>query len=247
MSRGGSSAGYDRTITIFSPEGRLYQIEYAFKAVKNCGVTAVAVRGEDSVCVVTQRKVPDKLMVADSVSRMFKITDRIGVCCLGMIPDAKAQVQRFRQEAGEFEHKYGYKMPVDYFAKRIADVTQVYTQRAGMRPPAVSFIVIGIDEEKGPMLYKCDPAGYYLGYKAVAAGHKEQEATNYLEKRMKQNVNPAYNDTVQTAISVLQQTIAVDFKPSDIEVFVVKTGAPRFSKLADNEVDAHLTAISERD
>mmetsp|Transcript_49864 Transcript_49864/g.128316 ORF Transcript_49864/g.128316 Transcript_49864/m.128316 type:complete len:166 (+) Transcript_49864:348-845(+) len=101
-------------------------------------------------------------MVADSVSRMFKITDRIGVCCLGMIPDAKAQVQRFRQEAGEFEHKYGYKMPVDYFAKRIADVTQVYTQRAGMRPPAVSFIVIGIDEEKGPMLYKCDPAGYYV-------------------------------------------------------------------------------------
>ncbi|KAL2940505.1 Proteasome subunit alpha type-6 [Bienertia sinuspersici] len=116
MSRG-SGAGYDRHITIFSPEGRLFQVEYAFKAVKSGGVTSIAVRGKDSVCVVTQKKVPDKLLDQTSVSHLFQITKFIGLLATGMTADAKSLVQQARNEAAEFRHKFGYEMPVDVLAR----------------------------------------------------------------------------------------------------------------------------------
>ncbi|KAL3155501.1 Polyamine N-acetyltransferase 1 [Trebouxia sp. C0009 RCD-2024] len=246
MSRG--SGGYDRHITIFSPEGRLYQVEYAFKAVKAAGITSIAVRGKDSVCFVTQKKVTDKLIDPTSVTHMFKITKQIGVLVTGQLADAKSQVQKARSEAAEFRFKYGYEMPVDFLAKVLADQAQVYTQHAYMRPLAVIPILIGIDEERGPQLYKVDPAGYYVGYKATSAGAKDQEAENYLEKKFKGNPQYSFDEAVQMAITALQSVLSEDFKPSQIEVGVVRDDAQKaFRVLTNSEVEEHLTAISERD
>jgi len=169
----GSSAGYDRHITIFSPEGRLYQVEYAFKAIKTSGLTSIGVRGKDSCVVLTQRKVPDKLYDGTSVTNMHHITDTVGLVMTGMVADARYAVQRLRNEAAEFKNNYGYEIPVSYLAKRAADVAQIYTQHASMRPLGVAMIIVGIDDEgetKLPQLFRCDPAGYYVGYKATSAG-----------------------------------------------------------------------------
>mmetsp|Transcript_9562 Transcript_9562/g.15684 ORF Transcript_9562/g.15684 Transcript_9562/m.15684 type:complete len:247 (+) Transcript_9562:70-810(+) len=246
MSRG-SSAGYDRHITIFSPEGRLYQVEYAFKAIKTAGITSIGVRGEDSAVLVTQRKVPDKLLDPISVTNMFRITDNIGAVETGMIADAKAQVQKARQEAAEFRFKFGYEIPVEYLAKRVADMAQVYTQHAYMRPYGIAMMLIGIDDEKGPQLYKTDPAGYYVGYKACTAGSKDQEAQNFLEKKFKTEKKLNFSDTVQLGIATLQSVLSADFKASEIEVGVVRTSDPVFRRLSPEEIDHHLTALSERD
>ncbi|KAH6556712.1 hypothetical protein KP509_1Z160700 [Ceratopteris richardii] len=246
MSRGGG-AGYDRHITIFSPEGRLYQVEYAFKAVKGSGITSIGVRGKDSVCVVTQKKVPDKLLDQTSVSHLFPITKYIGLLATGMTADSRSLVQHARTEAAEFRFKMGYEIPVDYLAKRLADKSQVYTQHAYMRPLGVAAMLIGIDEELGPQLFKCDPAGHYVGYKATSAGLKEQEVVNFLEKKMKNNVQLTYEETVQTAISALQSILLEDFKATEIEVGVVSVTDPLFRVLSTEEIDEHLTAISERD
>nr|VDC96264.1 unnamed protein product [Brassica rapa] len=257
MSRG-SGGGYDRHITIFSPEGRLFQVEYAFKAVKAAGITSIGVRGKDSVCVVTQKKVPDKLLDQSSVSHLFPVTKYLGLLATGMTADSRSLVTQARNEAAEFRFQYGYEMPADILAKWIADKSQVYTQHAYMRPLGVGkfrthscfplvAMVLGMDEERGPLLYKCDPAGHFYGHKATSAGMKEQEAINFLEKKMKENPAFTYDETVQTAISALQSVLQEDFKATEIEVGVVRADNPIFRSLETEEIEEHLTAISERD
>lgn len=245
MSR--SRGGYDRHITIFSPEGRLYQIEYAFKAVKGGGLTSIGVKGENTAAVVTQKKVQDKLILPSSVSRLFKITQNIGCVATGLIADCRAHVSRARQLAEHFKYENGYEVPAHYLAKLIADDAQRYTQHAGVRALASVLILVAVDDEKGPLVFKVDPAGHFFSYKGTAAGTKEQEALNHLEKQYKEGAEARGEDaTIQLAISALQYVLSADFKPTEIEVGFV-TGAGRFERLNEAEIDRHLTEIQEAD
>eukprot|EP00298_Acanthocystis_sp_HF-20_P022530 c30507_g1_i1.p1 GENE.c30507_g1_i1~~c30507_g1_i1.p1 ORF type:complete len:252 (-),score=114.17 c30507_g1_i1:65-820(-) len=251
MSRGGNSAGYDRHITIFSPEGRLWQVEYASKAIKQSGFTSVGVRGADCCVVASQKKLPDKMLDASYVTHIFPITQKIGCVMTGILPDARNQVQRARQEAADFKYNNGYDIPVGYLAKRIGDIAQVYTQHAYMRPLGVSMTLVGIDDDGAngvPALFKCDPSGYAVGYQATCTGQKDVEGMNFLEKKFKNLTGPlSYAESVQTAIETLQSVLSTDLKPSEIEVAVVRCDQRDFVRLSDDEIEHHLTAIAERD
>ncbi|GJS59329.1 proteasome subunit alpha type-6 [Tanacetum coccineum] len=111
------------------------------QAVKAAGVTSIGVRGKDSVCVVTQKKVPDKLLDPTSVTHLFSVTKFLGLLATGTTADARTLVQQARNEAAEFRFKYGYEMPVDALARWIADKSQVYTQHAYMRPLGVGMFL----------------------------------------------------------------------------------------------------------
>jgi len=242
------AAGYDRHITIFSPEGRLHQVEYALQAVKkNQNVTSVALRGDDCVVGVTQKKVPDKLMDKDFLTHLYNITPNIGALMTGMHPDARALVFRAREIASKFKDKNGYEIPVHYLALKLANIAQVYTQHAYMRPYGVSTMLYSMDDERGSSLYQVDPAGMYMGYKACAAGTKDQEAINALEKVMKKKLQMTEAETIQQAIGCLQAVLGMDFKPSDIEVGIVSKTRVGFARLSEEEIDGHLTAIAEKD
>jgi len=243
MSRG----GYDTHITVFSPDGKLYQVQYAHSGVNSCGFTTVALRGDDSVVCVTQKKLPDKLMDKDFTTHLYNITPNIGCVMTGMAADSRALVFRAREIASKFKDKNGYEIPVHYLSLKVANIGQVYTQHAYMRPFCVNAIFMSIDDEKGPSLFQIDPAGYYAGYKGCAAGTKENEATNALEKIVKKKMALPEAETIQQAVLCLQTVMGMDFKESDIEVGLVSKNRKGYVRLTEEEIRNHLDAIAEKD
>lgn len=223
-------------------------MEYAFKAINSSNLTALGVCGKSSTVLISQKKIPDKLLDAQTISYIFKITPSIGMVATGSIADARAQALRARSEAAEFKYKYGYEMPVQSLAKRMANLAQLYTQRAYMRPLGVALTFCQIDEEKGPQIYKCDPAGYYTGVKAVATGPKQQEATTYLEKKLKKvdAVEGDWKQTVEFAINALSSVLGTEFRKGDIEIGVA-TEEEGFRILLEDEIDERLITIAEED
>lgn len=164
---------------------------------------------------------------------------------LGLPADVRAQVERLRYEANEFEFKYGYPIPVHVLAKRIADICQVYTQEASSRALACIMLLIGAENEKGAQTFKVDPAGHYLPYKAVSTGKYEPEAMNFLEKKVSELELLDENGTVEMAICAMQHVLSTDFKGTEIEVAVVSCGS-KFRVLTESEVEERINAISER-
>lgn len=247
-----SAAGYDRHITIFSPEGRLYQVEYAFKATNQTNINSLAIRGTNCVVVVSQKKVPDKLLDSSTVSYIFKVSPHVGMVANGPIPDARNAALRAKAEAAEFRYKYGYDMPCDVLAKRIANLSQIYTQRAYMRPLGVILTFVSVDEENGPSVYKCDPAGYFVGYKATATGPKQQELDTALEKFFKKNNNGKdhvqeddWRKVVEFGITQMIDVLGTEFTFKDLEVGVAVENS--FFTLTPEQIEERLVAIAEQD
>lgn len=200
------NSGADKQITIFSNEGKLYQLEYSFNAIKSSGYTSIGVRGKNCVVVATQKKIPDKSIVSSSMTHIYKVNEKIGVLFTGLLPDAKNVLLKMRQQALEFLDNYGYQIPINVLAQKISEECQYYTQQAFMRPLCVISFLFAIDEEKGPQLIKLDPAGHFLGYKACATGEKEQQTINYLERDIKKRNNKdlSEEEAIVLAIKGLQ-------------------------------------------
>lgn len=169
----------------------------------------------------------------------------------GSIADGRAQASRARTEASEFKYKNGYEMPCDVLAKRMANLSQISTQRAYMRPVGVSLMFCSVDEEMGPSLYKCDPAGYYFSSLASATGPKQQEISTRFEKLHRKSKNlkglakGSWQQVVEVGIVELSNVLGADFRKNDLEIGIATNEG--FRQLSVEEIDQRLVAISESD
>lgn len=155
---------YDSRTTTFSPEGRLYQVEYAVEAINHAGA-AIGIKTEKGVILATEKRVLSKLLETSA----------------GVNADAEILINSARLISQRYKYKYGQPAPVELLVQQIADQKQGYTQFGGLRPYGVSFIFAGWDHNLGFQLYQSDPSGNYVGWKAIAIGANSQTAQSILK------------------------------------------------------------------
>jgi len=174
-------------ITQFSPECRLFQVEYAIEAVRR-GATAIVCRNKSSVVFAVEKK--NSQLQEDSLGseKIFKIDDHIGVAIAGLTADARVLIDRARVQAQVNLLNYDENISVKDCTLNICEYKQVFTQNAGVRPFGVSFLVAGIDTN-GPSLYLTDPSGAFWNYFAFAIGSGATEARTYLEEHYKEDMS----------------------------------------------------------
>ena len=172
--------GYDMAITQFSPEGRLFQVEYAIEAVRR-GTTAICARNENSVVFAVEKKSSDLQETLGS-EKIFKIDNHIGVAIAGLTADARVLIDKGRVQAQVHLLNYDEKITVKELTLEICEILQAYTQNAGVRPFGVSFLIAGINSDGETGLFLTDPSGALWGYKAFAIGSGANEARTYLEE-----------------------------------------------------------------
>ena len=175
--------GYDRAITVFSPDGRLYQVEYAIETVRR-GTIAIGIKCKEGIVIAVEEK-PRKLQISDVAQKIFQIDDHIGVAAAGYIPDARSQVDDARFFSQSNQMIYDEAVEVETIAKHLADKSQQYTQYAGVRPFGVALILGGVVNNK-PQLFLTDPSGTYISYDAIAIGSGSDQVTDFLEKTYKE-------------------------------------------------------------
>jgi proteasome alpha subunit len=208
---------YDRAITVFSPDGRLFQVEYAREAVKR-GTTAVGVRAKAGVVLLVDKRVSSKLVVPQSIEKIFAIDTHVGCATSGLVADARALVDRARVEAQMNRVSYDEQIPVDILVKKICDFKQSYTQFGGGRPFGTALLVAGVDDS-GPRLFETDPSGALIEYKASSVGAGRTAALEVLEKEFKDGMTE--EAAVQLGLKALHAGTEGKFNPEALEIAAV--------------------------
>ena len=232
-----SPQAYDRASTVFSPDGRLFQVEYAKEAVRR-GATAIGVVCSDGVALVAYKNAGTSLVIPESMKKIFEIDTHIAATASGLIADARRLVDIARLEAQRHRMAYGESMGLEAMAKELCDLMQVYTQYGGVRPFGVSLLVAGVDDK--PRLYEAEPSGALTGFRACAIGSGKKEVEEFFEKEYKDSLN--LDAGISLALRALRKSGDLKLDASSIEIAVCPTKTKVFEVLTAKEVEKHLKA-----
>ena len=233
--------GYDRAITVFSPDGRLYQVEYAIETVKR-GNIALGIKSKDGIIFAADER-PRKLQVVEESQKLFKIDQHIGIAAAGYIPDARSQVDNARFFSQSSKLVYDESVSIETVTKHIAEQCQQYTQYAGARPIGVALIIGGVDQN-GNSLFLTDPSGTYIPYNAVAIGADSDRVTEFLKKHYKPEMT--LEESKMLAISSINM-VSSDVKGSEhIKISQIESVTKRFEIVDKNQITKLLQSAAEK-
>jgi len=232
--------GYDRAITVFSPDGRLFQVEYAREAVKR-GATAIGVKSKEGVILIADRRVASKLLEADTIEKIYKIDEHICAATSGLVADARVLIDRARIEAQINRLTYDEPISVKELARKICDFKQQYTQFGGVRPFGVSLLIAGVDER--PRLYETDPSGALLEYKATAIGAGRNIVMEYFEKEYREDMT--LEEAIIASMVAMGKAIEGELSIESVEMGVVEVKDKVFRQLTPEEMESYIEKANE--
>ncbi len=221
--------GYDRVVTVFSPDGRLFQVQYAMEAVKR-GATVVGIRAKDGVVIVADKKVLHSLIMPRSIEKVYEIDDHIAAATIGLVADGRKLIDQARIEAQRHKLVYEERITVKQLVYEMSSYMQIFTQYGGLRPFGVTLLLGGYDTE--PRVYEIDPSGTPTEWKATAVGEGRREAMKVLEAKYEEDMS--VDDALKLGIEALKTFLKDKFEAERIEVATVTEKG--FKKLAPGEV-----------
>jgi len=235
------AARYDRAITVFSPDGHLFQVEYAQEAVKK-GSTAVGIRGKDIVVLGVEKKSVAKLQEERTVRKICALDEHVCMAFAGLTADARIVINRARVECQSHRLTVEDPVTVEYITRYIATLKQRYTQSNGRRPFGISALIVGFDYDGTPRLYQTDPSGTYHAWKANAIGRSAKTVREFLEKNYTDEAIAGDNEAIKLAIKALLEVVQSGGK--NIELAVIRRNQP-LKILESKEIETLVAEIEK--
>ncbi|MFW9786295.1 MAG: archaeal proteasome endopeptidase complex subunit alpha [Candidatus Thorarchaeota archaeon] len=231
-----SGAGYDMSTSIFSPDGRIFAAEYAKKAVEQ-GATSIGILVEEGVILLAEKKL-QPLQEPDSVEKISKIDEHVGVATSGLMADARKLIAEARVKAQSYWLTFEEPVPAEVLAEHICDIKAQFTQGGGARPYGVAMMFGSVDHDGSPRLYVTDPVGTYWGFLASIIGRGATSAGEVLEK--KYNRKMSLNDAIELAIDSLREASDKNLTADTIEIAKIPVKSRTFEKLSSSEIEHFL-------
>lgn len=231
---------YDRAITVFSPDGRIFQVEYAFEPVRK-GTTAVGISTPKGVVLAVEEKPFSVLQDTDVAQKLFQIDEHVGAAVAGLMGDARILIDQARIYAQSNHLMYDEPIDIEVLGKRIGDITQIYTQHAGVRPFGASVIFAGVDKT-GSRIFLSEPSGAYWGFKAVSIGAGADTVKALLEKEYKGDMS--LEEGTQMAVYCLSKVVEGKLDASKIKIATVPSDTKQYKPLDPEEVEKNIKKLN---
>ena len=239
MSVFAAPGAYDRAITVFSPDGRLFQVEYALETV-NRGATILGIACSEGVVLGAEEKIETKLQDTNFTWKLYEVDDHLGAAVVGLGSDARILIDQARVYSQSNRLMYDEPIDIEILTKRVGDIKQLYTQHAGVRPFGVSIIFGGVDKT-GNRVYATDPSGSYRSYKAVAVGIGRETVETMLKEEYREDAN--LDEAIKLAVRCLTKALEARGEPIRIKISVIPTATQRLKTLTDKEIAAHQREV----
>ncbi|MEX2702539.1 MAG: archaeal proteasome endopeptidase complex subunit alpha [Candidatus Baldrarchaeota archaeon] len=231
--------GYDQAITIFSPDGRLFQVEYAVEAVRR-GTSAIGVKVKEGVVLAVEKRLTSSLMEINSVTKVYVIDEHVGAAIAGLHADARRLIDYARIQAQINRLYYEEPITIEQLTKAVCDLKQNYTQSAGVRPFGVALLIAGVDAT-GPRLFSTHPSGAYWEWQATAIGRGAQRVNDMLEKEYKKEFS--LDEAIKLALKSLKEIAEKELEPDNVELAVATIENKVFEKMRKDEISKWLSSL----
>jgi len=232
-------SAYDRAITVFSPDGRLFQVEYAREAVKR-GTPAIGITYQNGVLLAVDKNVATPLIIPKSIEKIFQIDEHIAVATSGLVADARRLIEEARVMAQRNRIAYNEPISVGKLTKQLCDLKQAYTQYGGARPFGTALLIAGLNKE--PHLFETDPSGAFTEYTATSIGMGKRDVESVFEERYKEGMGR--QEAINMALIGLNSVSEGKLKKENIDMILIEAGQ-KFRKVTPNEIGDSLNGLKK--